>query len=121
MTAAGGQIWSGWGSGEFSQEAIWAKTMTPLITSGQDRGQLQPADVADRHQEPGPGDGLHGQVTASSRAPSPGRGRCGGAHQRAAAARVRRSAPGYVFVAPYAVLTLAFGVGPADLCDLRCR
>ena len=35
ITAAGGQIWSGWGSGEFSQEAIWAKTMIPLITSGQ--------------------------------------------------------------------------------------
>lgn len=32
---AGGEIWSGWGSGEFSQEAIWAKTMTPVITSGQ--------------------------------------------------------------------------------------
>jgi multiple sugar transport system substrate-binding protein len=32
---AGGQIWSGWGSPEFSQEAIWAKTMTPLVNSGQ--------------------------------------------------------------------------------------
>ena len=32
---AGGLIWSGWGSPEFSQEAIWAKTMTPLINSAQ--------------------------------------------------------------------------------------
>lgn len=32
---AGGQIWSGWGSPEFSQEAIWAKTMTPVINAGQ--------------------------------------------------------------------------------------
>ena len=32
---AGGQIWSGWGSPAFSQEAIWAKTMTPVINSGQ--------------------------------------------------------------------------------------
>jgi multiple sugar transport system substrate-binding protein len=32
---AGGQIWSGWGSPEYSQEAIWAKTMTPLVTSGE--------------------------------------------------------------------------------------
>jgi ABC-type glycerol-3-phosphate transport system substrate-binding protein len=35
IIAAGGQIWSGWGSGAFSQEAVWAKTMTPLINSGQ--------------------------------------------------------------------------------------
>ena len=35
MTQAGGMIWPGWGSGEFSQEAIWAKTMTPVITAGQ--------------------------------------------------------------------------------------
>lgn len=35
IVQAGSQIWPGWGSGEFSQEAIWAKTMTPLITSGQ--------------------------------------------------------------------------------------
>ena len=35
ITQAGGLVWSGWGSPEFSQEAIWAKTITPLITSGQ--------------------------------------------------------------------------------------
>ena len=34
ITTAGGQIWSGWGAPTFSQEAIWGKTMTPVITSG---------------------------------------------------------------------------------------
>ena len=27
-------MWPGWGSGQFSQEAIWAKTMTPQIAAG---------------------------------------------------------------------------------------
>ena len=31
---AAGQIWQGWGYGKFSQEAIWASTVTPGITSG---------------------------------------------------------------------------------------
>ncbi|MFI5894479.1 ABC transporter substrate-binding protein [Actinoplanes sp. NPDC051513] len=31
---AGTEIWDGWGSGIFSQEAIWAKTMTPAIADG---------------------------------------------------------------------------------------
>lgn len=31
---AAGQIWQGWGYGKFSQEAIWAATVTPGITSG---------------------------------------------------------------------------------------
>jgi multiple sugar transport system substrate-binding protein len=35
IITAGTEIWSGWGSGEFSQEAIWAKTMTPVINAGQ--------------------------------------------------------------------------------------
>ena len=34
LQAAASQVWSGWGSPEFSQEAIWAKTMAPLVTSG---------------------------------------------------------------------------------------
>jgi ABC-type glycerol-3-phosphate transport system substrate-binding protein len=29
-----GQVWQGWGYGKFSQEAIWASTVTPGITSG---------------------------------------------------------------------------------------
>jgi ABC-type glycerol-3-phosphate transport system substrate-binding protein len=31
---AAGQIWQGWGYGKFSQEAIWAATVTPGITAG---------------------------------------------------------------------------------------
>jgi ABC-type glycerol-3-phosphate transport system substrate-binding protein len=31
---AAGQIWQDWGYGKFSQEAIWAATVTPGITSG---------------------------------------------------------------------------------------
>lgn len=34
LVTAGSMIWSGWGSPAFSQEAIWAKTITPVITSG---------------------------------------------------------------------------------------
>ena len=34
LTAAAGSVWDGWGYPAFSQEAIWAKTMTPLLTSG---------------------------------------------------------------------------------------
>jgi len=34
ITTAGGEVWGGWGAPTFSQEAIWAKTMTPIITSG---------------------------------------------------------------------------------------
>ena len=34
ITAAAGQVWSGWGSPEFSQEAVWAKTIIPGQTAG---------------------------------------------------------------------------------------
>lgn len=34
MVAAAPLVWKGWGSGSFSQEAIWASTMTPKITAG---------------------------------------------------------------------------------------
>lgn len=43
MTTAASQIWNGWGSGVFSQEAIWAKTVTPGITSGKSIVSLLPA------------------------------------------------------------------------------
>jgi multiple sugar transport system substrate-binding protein len=39
---AGSQIWDGWGYGIFSQEAIWAKTMTPAIAGGQSIVDLLP-------------------------------------------------------------------------------
>ncbi|WP_037680207.1 ABC transporter substrate-binding protein [Streptomyces griseus] len=31
---ASSQVWSGWGSGQFSQEAIWAATVKPGLTQG---------------------------------------------------------------------------------------
>jgi ABC-type glycerol-3-phosphate transport system substrate-binding protein len=31
---AAGQVWSGWGYGQFSQEAVWAATVTPGLNSG---------------------------------------------------------------------------------------
>jgi multiple sugar transport system substrate-binding protein len=42
LTEAGSQIWSGWGAGVFSQEAIWAKTITPAIASGESIEELLP-------------------------------------------------------------------------------
>lgn len=39
---AGTEIWNGWGSGIFSQEAIWAKTVTPAIASGKSLVGLLP-------------------------------------------------------------------------------
>lgn len=43
VVTAGASIWSGWGSGIFSQEAIWAKTMTPAIAGGKSLVDLLPA------------------------------------------------------------------------------
>ena len=34
LQSAAGQVWSGWGYGQFSQEAIWAATVTPGLTAG---------------------------------------------------------------------------------------
>lgn len=42
LIKAGSQIWSGWGSGVFSQEAIWAKTITPAIAGGKNLVDLLP-------------------------------------------------------------------------------
>jgi ABC-type glycerol-3-phosphate transport system substrate-binding protein len=39
---AGTEIWTGWGSGIFSQEAIWAKTITPGIASGKNIADMLP-------------------------------------------------------------------------------
>jgi ABC-type glycerol-3-phosphate transport system substrate-binding protein len=43
VTTSTSQIWSGWGSPTFSQEAIWAKTITPAITAGKTIESLLPA------------------------------------------------------------------------------
>jgi ABC-type glycerol-3-phosphate transport system substrate-binding protein len=40
---AGTEIWSGWGSGVFSQEAIWAKTVTPALAGGKSLVDTLPA------------------------------------------------------------------------------
>jgi ABC-type glycerol-3-phosphate transport system substrate-binding protein len=38
-----GQVWQGWGYGKFSQEAIWATTVTPGITAGKAIVSMLPA------------------------------------------------------------------------------
>jgi multiple sugar transport system substrate-binding protein len=42
ITQAAGQVWSGWGAPEFSQEAIWAKTIIPGQTAGKTIVSLLP-------------------------------------------------------------------------------
>src|SRR6266545_1583321 len=34
LQAAAGQVWPGWGYGQFSQEAVWAATVTPGLNAG---------------------------------------------------------------------------------------
>ncbi|MEY9931458.1 ABC-type glycerol-3-phosphate transport system substrate-binding protein [Catenulispora sp. GP43] len=43
LTAAAGQVWPGWGYGQFSQEAVWAATVTPGVTAGKTISSLLPA------------------------------------------------------------------------------
>jgi ABC-type glycerol-3-phosphate transport system substrate-binding protein len=43
LTAAAGQVWTGWGYGQFSQEAVWAATVTPGVTAGKTISSLLPA------------------------------------------------------------------------------
>ncbi|TQS41149.1 ABC transporter substrate-binding protein [Cryptosporangium phraense] len=42
VVKAGTSIWDGWGSGIFSQEAVWAKTVTPAIADGKSLVSLLP-------------------------------------------------------------------------------
>jgi ABC-type glycerol-3-phosphate transport system substrate-binding protein len=42
VVKAGTAIWDGWGSGIFSQEAVWAKTVTPAIADGKSLVALLP-------------------------------------------------------------------------------
>ncbi|MGO4533327.1 ABC transporter substrate-binding protein [Leifsonia sp. 2MCAF36] len=42
IATAASQVWGGWGYGMFSQEAVWAKTMTPAITGGKSIVSLLP-------------------------------------------------------------------------------
>ncbi|WP_253780761.1 ABC transporter substrate-binding protein [Goodfellowiella coeruleoviolacea] len=43
LRAAAGQVWPEWGYGQFSQEAIWAATVTPGLTAGKSIVSLLPA------------------------------------------------------------------------------
>lgn len=42
VTAAGAQIWDGWGYPSFSQESVWAKTITPQLAAGKKLVDLLP-------------------------------------------------------------------------------
>jgi ABC-type glycerol-3-phosphate transport system substrate-binding protein len=43
LEQAAGQVWPGWGYGKFSQEAIWAATIDPGLTSGKTIVSMLPA------------------------------------------------------------------------------
>lgn len=43
LQAAADNVWSGWGYGQFSQEAIWAASVTPGLTAGKSVTSLLPA------------------------------------------------------------------------------
>jgi ABC-type glycerol-3-phosphate transport system substrate-binding protein len=43
LQQAAGQVWPGWGYGQFSQEAIWASTIVPGITAGKSIVSMLPA------------------------------------------------------------------------------
>jgi multiple sugar transport system substrate-binding protein len=43
LQTAAGQVWPGWGYGQFSQEAIWAATVTPGVTAGRSIVSMLPA------------------------------------------------------------------------------
>lgn len=43
LQAAANQVWSGWGYGQFSQEAVWAATVTPGLNAGRSIVSLLPA------------------------------------------------------------------------------
>jgi multiple sugar transport system substrate-binding protein len=43
LQAAANQVWPGWGYGQFSQEAIWASTVTPGLNAGKAIVSMLPA------------------------------------------------------------------------------
>ncbi|WP_042391691.1 extracellular solute-binding protein [Streptacidiphilus carbonis] len=43
LQAAANQVWPGWGYGQYSQESIWAATVTPRMTAGKSIVSLLPA------------------------------------------------------------------------------
>jgi multiple sugar transport system substrate-binding protein len=56
LQQAAGQVWPGWGYGQFSQEAIWAATIIPGLTAGKTISSMLPAwqsAIADHAQADG--------------------------------------------------------------------
>lgn len=53
LSAAASQVWPEWGSGQFSQEAIWAATVKPGLTQGKSIVSMLPAwqDSIVKHAE----------------------------------------------------------------------
>ena len=106
---AAGQVWPGWGYGKFSQEAIWAATVTPGLTAGKTIVSMLPAwqtaitNYATRRRLPG-----HPLTPATT----------GPARARARRAPWRAVRAGHAFVAGYVVLLVAFGVVPAVYAHL---
>jgi ABC-type glycerol-3-phosphate transport system substrate-binding protein len=43
LQTAANQVWSGWGYGQFSQEAVWAATITPGLNAGKSIVSMLPA------------------------------------------------------------------------------
>ncbi len=43
LQTAANQVWPGWGYGQFSQEAIWAATVTPGLTAGKSVRSMLPS------------------------------------------------------------------------------
>ncbi|NUS15267.1 MAG: extracellular solute-binding protein [Streptomyces sp.] len=43
LQAAANEVWPGWGYGQFSQEAVWAATVTPKLTAGKTIVSVLPA------------------------------------------------------------------------------
>lgn len=43
LTTAAREIWPGWGSGQFSQETIWSKTILPAVAAGKQVAPMLPA------------------------------------------------------------------------------
>jgi hypothetical protein len=58
---AANEVWTGWGSGGFSQEAVWAKVVLAGMSQGKTIESLLPACLADRDPERSPGSHRRGE------------------------------------------------------------
>ena len=79
VTDSASEVWDGWGSPSFSQEAIWSKTVTPGITAGKSITELldawgppsrtKPRSTATRSSDPLVGTGGSSRNESESRRP----------------------------------------------------